>query len=107
MIGTISDTQLNSLVSPLVEEFTPLKIILFGSQAWGNPTMDSDIDIMVIIRSSDEKPAKRAARAYRCIRGSKMPAEIIVATEEELARYASVPTSLSHKILTRGKYLYR
>ncbi|MDR1812419.1 MAG: nucleotidyltransferase domain-containing protein [Candidatus Fibromonas sp.] len=45
---------------PLVKEMTerlkevkPYKVILFGSYARGNPTEDSDLDVMVILDSND------------------------------------------------------
>jgi predicted nucleotidyltransferase len=33
----------------VAEEFDPEKIILFGSHAYGTPTKDSDVDILVIM----------------------------------------------------------
>jgi len=31
-----------------IKKINPFKIILFGSQAWGNPDSESDVDIMVV-----------------------------------------------------------
>ncbi|MDR2579376.1 MAG: nucleotidyltransferase domain-containing protein [Fibromonadaceae bacterium] len=36
-----------------LKELKPYKIILFGSYAKGNPTEDSDLDVMVILDSND------------------------------------------------------
>jgi predicted nucleotidyltransferase len=33
----------------VAEEFSPEKIILFGSHAYGTPTEDSDVDLLVIL----------------------------------------------------------
>ena len=33
----------------IVQDFQPEKIILFGSQAYGKPTPDSDIDLLVVL----------------------------------------------------------
>lgn len=100
------NSSINDAVKRLVSEFEPERIILFGSNAWGTPRSDSDVDLMVIIRSSDEQPTARAARAYRCLRGLSRSFEILVNTQSEIERYASVPASLSRKILTSGKILY-
>lgn len=97
---------LDRAVNRLVKEFNPVKIILFGSHAWGNPHKNSDVDILVVVESSDMKPTLRAAKAYRCIQGLKIPAEIIVNTHSELKKYASIMSSLSHKILKQGKVIY-
>lgn len=97
---------LDKITDRLVREFDPEKIILFGSHAWGTPNADSDVDILVIVRSADTSPARRAARAYRSLQGLGIPTEIIVSTSEEIERYRFVPASLTRKILEKGKVLY-
>lgn len=97
---------LETMTDRLVREFDPEKIILFGSHAWGTPHRHSDVDILVIVKSADAPPTRRAARAYRCLQGLGIPAEIIVSTSQELERYRSVPASLTRKILEKGKVLY-
>jgi len=32
----------------IVQQFAPRKVILFGSSAYGTPTEDSDVDLLVI-----------------------------------------------------------
>ena len=36
-------------IKRIVSELKPEKIILFGSYAYGNPTPDSDVDLLVIM----------------------------------------------------------
>jgi predicted nucleotidyltransferase len=100
------ETKLDQVVERLVNEFKPEKIILFGSHAWGTPRADSDVDLMVIVKSSPLIPTRRAAQAYRCLQGLKVPVEVIVSTQNEIERYRSVPASLTHKILKDGQVLY-
>ncbi|MDQ3564448.1 MAG: nucleotidyltransferase domain-containing protein [Pseudomonadota bacterium] len=45
-------------------EFQPKEVILFGSHAWGTPSEDSDVDVLVIVSASDLTPTERAVRAY-------------------------------------------
>ena len=33
----------------IVREFAPLQVILFGSYAYGTPTEDSDVDLLVVM----------------------------------------------------------
>ena len=35
----------------IIQKFNPEKIILFGSYAWGKPTTDSDVDLLIIMNS--------------------------------------------------------
>ncbi len=90
----------------LVTEFDPDQIILFGSHAWGIPGQDSDVDLLVIVPATDERPAARAVRAHRCLRGIPLPMDLIVKSRDEMTRSARVSTSLEAEILDRGKVLY-
>jgi len=47
---------LQTATERLVAEFQPEEIYLFGSRAWGVPRSDSDVDLMVIVPHSDERP---------------------------------------------------
>ena len=40
---------IQTLTSAIVEKINPEKVILFGSYAYGNPTIKSDIDLLVIM----------------------------------------------------------
>ena len=50
--------EINSIIkeitSILVEKYQPDNIILFGSYAYGTPTDDSDVDLLIINYSSAE-----------------------------------------------------
>ena len=39
------------IVQKIVDGVSPEKIILFGSYAYGNPTADSDLDLLVIMET--------------------------------------------------------
>lgn len=102
----IAKTAINEIVGRLVREFDPEKIILFGSHVWGTPHADSDVDIFIIVSHADIPPVQRATRAYRCLQGLGIPTEVIVSTSQEVERFRSVPSSLTRKILERGKIVY-
>ena len=65
---SVAEEVLPEIVRRLVDEFNPEEIILFGSRAWGRPKPDSDYDLLVVVTTSEEKPTRRAARGYRCLR---------------------------------------
>ncbi len=41
--------QIETYCQVLAREFRPKKIILFGSYAYGKPTLDSDVDLVVVM----------------------------------------------------------
>ncbi|MBM3333702.1 nucleotidyltransferase domain-containing protein [Candidatus Sumerlaeota bacterium] len=103
---TIDTDLLSEVVRRLVAEFAPEQVILFGSHAWGEPSDDSDVDLLVIVSESCERLTQRATRAYRCLRGLPLPTEILVKTRAEMERFQDVYASLECQILERGKVLY-
>ena len=105
MDATHTDT-LNEITRRLVAEFGPEEIVLFGSHAWGTPAADSDLDLLVILSTSDQSATQRASRAYRCLRGVMAPLDILVKTREEVERFRGVRASLVSKILGSGRVLY-
>jgi hypothetical protein len=56
-------------VRRIVQAVHPEQILLFGSQAWGQPTADSDIDLLVILGASDQPGYRRTREVYRSLRG--------------------------------------
>ncbi len=103
---TIPQSLLENAVERLKAEFQPEEIYLFGSHAWGTPTDDSDVDLMVIVPASPERPILRMQRAHHCLRGIGFAKDILVNTRDEFDRYRHLKAALSHKIFEQGKKLY-
>jgi uncharacterized protein len=109
-IDTFSSIPIEQLIlditKRLVTEFNPENIYLFGSHVWGTPTADSDLDLLVIVSSSDISASKRSTIAYRCLRDILYPLDILVKTRKEVEKFSQVSLSLEHQILVQGKCLY-
>lgn len=97
---------LQTATQRLVAEFQPEQIWLFGSHAWGAPGRDSDIDLMVIVPQSDERPIRRAQRAQRCLGRLLISADVLVRTRQEVNRVGGVLGSLTHEVLRKGRKVY-
>ena len=96
------DTILQEMTRRLVAEFQPTQIFLFGSHAWGQPTEDSDVDLLVIVPSSEKSPRERRLQARRCLRDLSTPKDILVETQAEVERANCIYTTLESEILERG-----
>jgi predicted nucleotidyltransferase len=90
----------------LVSTYHPLAIYLFGSYAWGSPSDDSDVDILVVVDSSEEKTFKRAVAGHHSLFGLRVSKDLIVLTKQEFERESANPSSLCFKIQQKGKLLY-
>lgn len=103
---TVKPELIDEIVRRLVAEFRPERIYLFGSHAWGTPTEDSDLDLLVVVSDSDHSPYERAVRARRCLRGLGISKDVLVKTRTEAERYRHVRASLEHRIFHQGRLLY-
>jgi len=93
-------------VKRIADELDPEKIILFGSYAYGTPTPDSDVDLLVIMNTR-QKTKDRYLTVGRLLRPRKFPVDIIVKTPKEVERaLKNKKNFFIHDILTRGKVLY-
>jgi predicted nucleotidyltransferase len=90
----------------LVKALHPDRIILFGSHVWGEPTLDSDLDFLVIVADSDQPPHKRAQAAYRALMGLGVPCDVLVQTHAETERLSKVATSLTRRVLEQGRVIH-
>lgn len=90
----------------LVLELKPSKVYLFGSRARGSASPDSDYDFYVVVPSGDERPFRRAQRAYRALRGMDISKDIVVATDDRFERMKGVVASLEHEVASEGVLLY-
>ncbi len=103
---TIQAGLLEEALERLKAEFQPEEIYLFGTHAWGMPDEDSDVDLMVIVGSSDERPIRRDQRAQRCLGLLPISADVLVRTRYEVNRVGKIPGSLTHEVLKKGQKVY-
>jgi predicted nucleotidyltransferase len=47
----VSKRTIKKVTKEIVAHFRPRQVILFGSYAYGTPTEDSDVDLLVIMES--------------------------------------------------------
>jgi len=99
------EERLEDVRKRIVEEFDPHRIILFGSYAYGQPTPDSDVDLLIVMES-DERPAARAMQVSRLLRPRLFPMDILVRTPEEIQHRLKIGDYFIRKVLERGRVLY-
>lgn len=92
-------------VRKIVSEFNPEKIILFGSYAYGKPTADSDVDLMVVMETT-ERPHKRAVALRKILKNLGIPKDIIVKTPDEFERFRDIVGTIVYPAAHKGRVLY-
>jgi len=96
------DSVLEEATRRLVTELSPSKVYLFGSRSRGDATPDSDYDFLVVVSSSEERPLRRAQKAYRALRGLGIAKDVIVTTADRFDRMKILEASLEHEVPTEG-----
>lgn len=88
----------------IAAEFKPEKIILFGSHAYGEPTPDSDLDLLVVM-PYEESYFLQAMKIRRRL-GLVTPMDLLVRTPEELQYRLDIGDRFMREIVERGKVMY-
>jgi predicted nucleotidyltransferase len=97
---------LEEIVNRLVQALEPDAVYLFGSRARGKFDPNSDIDILIVVPSSELPGYKRDRVALRALRGLGVAVDVIVLTRDEFDRKREVVCSLPATVLREGRLLY-
>ncbi|MBM3496715.1 MAG: nucleotidyltransferase domain-containing protein [Armatimonadetes bacterium] len=93
-----------ALSEAIVREFAPERVLLFGSHAYGVPTADSDVDLLVVM-PHDGKPSAMATQIRRRVR-PKFALDLLVRSPEALAERIEMNDCFVREIVARGRVLY-
>jgi len=109
----ITPKLLRQITQRIVEEFQPERIVLFGSYAYGKPTIHSDLDILVI---SNRMRNKSVIHRDRCVAeiahaalvtGQSIGMDILVRSPSELAHRLRIGDPFFRTVALKGTVLYR
>lgn len=92
-------------VKRIIDGFNPEKIILFGSYAYGHPSPDSDMDLLIVM-DTNAKPHKRAVPIRKVLKGIGIPKDVIVKTPDEFERFKDVIGTIIYPAAHKGRLLY-
>jgi len=100
----ISRKAIRKFANEVARRFKPARIILFGSYAYGKPTSESDVDLLVIMpckgRSLD------AALEVRLAVPAGFPLDLLVRTPAELRRRLTLGDFFLREVVDKGVVLY-
>lgn len=88
----------------LAERFQPEKIILFGSHAYGQPTPESDVDLLIVMDFAGS-PLQQAITISREL-GLVTPMDLLVRTSAQIQERLQMEDPFMREIIERGKVIY-
>lgn len=96
---------IDQMVSRIVEQFRPERVILFGSYARGEAGRDSDVDLLVVMPVSGSKRAKQV-EVRLALHDIRLPKDIVVVTPAEFERHQDIVGTIVRPAVREGKVLY-
>ena len=96
---------LREIAQKVVHAFRPKNIILFGSYAYGKPTSDSDLDLLIVMESRD-RPAERIRKVSDLFDPRPLPMDFIVLTPVEMRQRLSGFDPFLEEVLAKDQMLY-
>ena len=105
-VGSVNDELLEKIIQRIREAVNPVKIVLFGSYAYGNPSKDSDLDILVVVDDLESTRRELRLKIRKALREFLIPKDIIVVTEKDIEDWKDVPQAFITSVIRKGRVLY-
>jgi len=105
----VSEEVIDRMARRIVREVDPQRILLFGSWARGEAREYSDVDLLVVERDPFGPYRSRrqeAARIWRCLSDFRIPTDILVYSDSEIAQWKDSSHHVIARALREGKVLY-
>lgn len=95
---------IREIADRIAQAFNPEQIILFGSYAYGTPTSDSDVDLLIILPFEGKAPRKSLEILNHVNPGFAV--DILVRTPEQIQQRLAWNDFFLQEIIDKGKVLY-
>jgi len=101
----VERVKIRSFCSAVAKEFRPHKIILFGSYAVGKPTVDSDVDLLVIMPRTRDRGERMSVRIRQAV-PRDFALDLLVRTPAEVTKRLRWGDFFLREIMENGKVMY-
>jgi predicted nucleotidyltransferase len=100
----VTRREIHHVCDQIARLFKPERIVLFGSYAYGKPTGDSDVDLLVVMPFRGK--GFRKAAEIRSQIDAAFPLDLVVRTPGELNRRVAVGDFFLREATEKGEVLY-
>jgi predicted nucleotidyltransferase len=98
--------EIREFANRIAGEFDVERIILFGSYAYGHPTEDSDVDVLIVMDHDKKRNRQQGLEISSSCYPRKFPLDLIVRRPRELVRRIPMGDWFLKEVCERGKVLY-
>ncbi len=90
----------------IVANFDPERVVLFGSYASGMATEDSDVDLLVEVRTDPRPHPLSNPIHHALVKQFMVPTDVFIRTSAAVDEFRNVKDSIIYSALTQGTLLY-
>ena len=107
LIRRLPPKEIKRLCAEIAREFHPDKIVLFGSHAYGEPRVGSDVDLLVVM-PFEGSPFRQAAVVMGHVVQTigVLPLDLLVRTGQQVQERIQMGDSFMREIMERGRVMY-
>lgn len=102
----ISKQQIEEVKQRLIKTYDPLAIYIFGSYAWGHPTEDSDLDLLVVVDQYKHDRYQDLIEGHKSLIGMDLSKDILLYTKEQFEESVVDTLSLCYKVFKDGNKIF-
>ena len=100
----VARSTIKSFCQAVAREFKPQQIILFGSYAYGKPTEDSDVDLLVVMPFKG-RPTNKSVEILSRVR-APFPLDLLVRTPQTITKRLGMDDWFMREIVEQGRVMY-
>lgn len=101
----VSRAKIRAFCDAVAKLFRPRKIFLFGSHAYGRPTANSDVDILVIMPRTRIRGERISLRIRRTV-PRDFPLDLLLRPATEVANGLAWGDCFLKEVVKKGKVMY-
>ena len=101
----VTRKEIQATCDDIVRKFAPLQVILFGSYAYGAPTEDSDVDLLVVMDIPKSEFLSKAIEIRQHI-SYRFGLDLLIRSPEEIAYRVSYNDWFLREIAEKGEILH-
>ncbi len=101
----ISAKEIQATCDDIVREFAPLQVILFGSYAYGTPTEDSDVDMLVVMEGLKSDVRRQAWEMQKRL-PKRLPLDLHARCPADIAYRVAHNDWFLREVFEKGDVLY-
>jgi len=103
----VSKHSIRQAAHRIAESVHPKKIILFGSYVYGQPTQDSDVDFLLIIKERTRRARRETSlKASQALYPRLFPVDIVVRSAHDIRPRINAGDFFLQDIIEKGRVLF-